>query len=192
METKNLVRFAYSQILDRTLSEMVGKFEPNQSTEVRNEMLALAEEWHKYESKVIDELEKYPPYKFTPKFVKCYLVKNLYYTGISDPLIIKIGDDSDLFMATLIHELVHISISQEETNLVTKIKQEFPDVIELKTQLHIVVNFIEYQILKKMFDKNVLDKIMERELSLKGLKNAWDIVLASEDRLCQIISGSTN
>ena len=188
MESLNLVRFTYSQILDRVLSELVNNFQPDQTIEVRKKMLALAEEWNKYESQVIEELEKYPPYKFTPQSVKCYVVKNLPYTGISDPLIIKIAEDFELFIATLIHELVHISISQEENNLVTRIRKEFPETPDFRTQLHVVVNFIEYQILKKLFDKEKLDKIMNRELSLVGLKKAWEIVLTNEDKIGDIVT----
>lgn len=187
MESLNIVRFTYSQILDRTLSEMAGNFDQNQVAEARSKMFALAEEWHKYEARVIAELKKYPPYKFDPKVIKCYLVKNLSYTGISDPLIMRIEDYYDLVMATLIHELVHVAISQEENNLIAKIKQEFPEITELKTQLHVVVNFIEYQVLKELFDPAVLDKIMKRNLSLRGIKAAWDVVLANEDKLKQII-----
>jgi len=187
MESLNIVRFTYSQILDRTLSELAGNFDQNQIAEVRGRMFDLAEEWRKYETRVIAELKKYPPYKFEPREIKCYLVKNLPYTGISDPLIMRIEDDNDLVMATLIHELVHIAISQEENNLVAKIKQEFPEITELKTQLHVVVNFIEHQVLKELFDQAVRDKIMKRNLSLRGIKAAWDVVLANEDKLKQII-----
>jgi len=190
MKSFNLIRFTYSQILDRTLSELMSNFELNQTVEVRNKMFSLAKEWHKYEAKVIAELKKYPPYKFNPPEIKCYLVKNLPYTGISDPLIMRFENDNDLVIATLIHELVHISISQDNDDLVAKIKQEFPEITEFRTQLHTVVNFIEYQILKKLFDREVLDKIMKRELSLQGLKKAWDIVLANENKIEKIIGNS--
>lgn len=187
MESINLVKFTYSHILDRVFSELIGVFNPSQAIEIRNKMLVLSEKWHQYESKIIDELKKYPPYKFSPQHIRCYIVKDLPYTGISDPLIIKIIDDLDLVIATLVHELVHISISQEESGLIDKIKREFPKIIEFRTQLHIIVNFIEYEILKSIFDKGTFDKIMERELSLKGLKSSWDVVLANEEKLRGII-----
>ena len=187
MKSINLVKFTYSHILDRVFSELAGDFDPGQALEIKNKMLVLAEKWHQLESRVANELKKYPPYKFNPQHIKCYIVKDLPYTGISDPLIIKINNDFDLIAATLIHELVHISISQEDTDLIAKIKREFPEVLEFRTQFHIVVNFIEYEILKSVFDKETFDKIMERELSLKGLKSSWDVVLANEEKLRGII-----
>ena len=189
MKEKTIINFIYSEVYDQVLSELADGFGESQAEEVSSQTALLSEKWAQYEEKVISELKKYPPYAFNPQQVNCYLVRKFPYTGISDPLTIRLreGANLDLAIATLVHELVHISIEPKEAALSAKIGQEFPEVTEYRTQLHVVVNFIEYNILKQVFDKPTLDKIMERELILKGLKDAWNIVLSDEDKLSKIL-----
>lgn len=184
----NVVNFIYSHIYDRILSELSGGFDEGRASEVKDWVVMLSEKWPKYEQRVIKGLKKYPPFKFEGNQVNCYLVSNLPYTGFSNPLTIKIGKnaDLDLVVATLVHELVHIFIEKDETNLISKIEKAFPEVTEERVLLHVVVNFIEYQILKELFDKETFDKIMKRELLLKGIRPAWDIVLANKEKIEKI------
>ena len=188
--TMSVVNFIYSGIYDQILSELSNNFDEKQSGKIKDWMTLLSDKWLEYEQKVIEGLKKYPPFKFEYDQVNCYLVSNLPYTGFSDPLTIKIREnvDLDLVIATLIHELVHISIEKDEANLISKVEQIFPEVTEKKILLHIVVNFIEYQIIKELFNKETFDKIMNRELLLKGIRPAWDIVLADEEKLMSLFT----
>lgn len=180
-----IVKFIYSQIYDRSLSKLAGNFNDEQIAAISEAVRKMSLVWSEIEAKVIAELNKYT-FNQALGQIECYLVKDLPYTGISHPLTLKVNNDFDLMSATLIHELAHIGIWRQEKKLVAKMAERFPEIEEYRDLLHVAINFIQLKIMREIFDQQTLNKIMERELSLKGLKKSWDIVLANEEVLSKL------
>lgn len=185
----SIIHFVYSQIYDQVISDLSGSFDENQSVNIKNEINYLSEQWSDYEERALAGLKKYSPFKFEHEQFNCYLVGSLPYTGFSDPLTIRISKnaDMDLTITTIIHELIHIYIEPEESIYISKVQKAFPEIADTRILLHIAVNFIEYEILKSLFGKDKFDKIMKRELLLKGIRPAWDVVFNNEEKLKDII-----
>ena len=186
---KNLypkVKFIYSLPYDRLLTEYENKrFNERQAKEIREYIKKLKLKWNKISNSVCQILKKIIKNEWQEKEIKCYVVKHFKYSGISHPLTIKLDPDFDYVFATLIHELIHILVSYDPKKykrIEQKIKERFTKE-DQRTTLHIYINFIELQALKKLFNQKFVNKIIKRNLTFKGIKRAWEIVLAEENNL---------
>jgi len=175
---------------NRMLAEYENKkFEERKSfREVKNYIKKIESKWEKISNSVLHALQKIVGNKWREKEIKCYVVKYCKYSGISIPLTLRIEKDFDLAFDTLIHELVHILVSynfKKYKKIYKKLKQQFqkedPWVIR-----HIYINFIELQSLKKLFNQKFIDKVLKRNLSLKGGR-AWKIVLTKKEILKKLL-----
>lgn len=181
-----VIRFVYSDIYDRVMAEMLGEYSSGQACLIQSQIGALRQEWMNYEATVIKMLHDYEVCSRSVDSVVCYVVSKLPYTGFSDPLTIRLRDgaDLDLVIATLIHELVHIALDPAHVGI-DEVKNGF--VTDSRTQLHIVVNFIQLAIMETVFGERRLAKVMKRELALKGLREAWHVVLNHRVELARSI-----
>jgi len=189
---KNLypkIKFVYSFPYDRLLSEYENKaFGEEQADEIEKYIKKIQSQWNKINDSVCQALEEIIKNKWQNKEIKCYVVKYCKYTGISSPLTIKLDVDLDFVLATLIHELAHILVChniKKYKKIERELKLKFPKEKQ-RIILHIYINFIELQVLKKLFNKNFVNKILKKEQTLKGIKKAWEIVLNKEDLLKKI------
>ena len=66
--------------------------------------------------------------------------------------------------------------------IVQKLKKSFPKE-NPGTIRHIYINLIEFQVLKHLFNRKFIEKIIKRNLPHKGIKRAWEIVLKEVDNL---------
>ena len=71
--------------------------------------------------------------------------------------------------------------------MIARLRREFPKIKEERILLHIAVNFLEYQILSQVFNKVTFNRIIERESTLKGIKEAWVVVLSNKKKLVGIL-----
>jgi len=177
------IKFIYSFPYDRLLSEYENKdFPQKQPEEIRRYIRKLQLKWDKISNLVSKTLEKLVKNKWRGKEIKCYVVKYCKYHGISDPLTLKLDSDFDYTIETLIHELAHIIASynlRKWEKIEEKLKKYFPEENQ-KTIVHIYINFIELQTLKQLFAQDSINKIIKRNLKLKGIRRAWKIVLKQE------------
>mgnify|MGYP001558208707 CR=1 FL=1 len=124
-------------------------------------------------------LEKIVGNRWREKEIKCYVVKYCKYSGISNPLTIKLDTDTDYVINTLIHELAHILVShsfKKYKKIEQKLKKRFPKESQ-KTILHIYINFLELKALKKIFKPDFIDKIFKRALNFGDIGRTYKIVL---------------
>lgn len=65
-------------------------------------------------NKIVDYIEKETKMKFKKKEYDCFLVGKFPVKGISSPLTVRISDNIDLDFTTLIHELIHIILTENK------------------------------------------------------------------------------
>jgi len=155
--------------------------------EVKNYIKKIESRWNKVSDSVCLALQEIVKNKWREKEIKCYVVKYCKYSGISLPLTLRMEKDLDLAIETLIHELTHIIVSynfKKYIEIKQKLERRFPKENSWVIR-HIYINFIELQSLKKLFNQKFIDKILKRNLSLKGGR-AWKIVLREEKNLKKI------
>lgn len=180
------IKFIYSSPYDRLLTEYENKvFTQKQAGEIEKYIRKLQAKWDKVSNSVCQILEGLVKNKWQEKEINCYVVKNCKYNGISNPLTLKLNPDFDYAIETLIHELAHIITSynfEKWGKIEQKLKRQFPKENQ-RTVTHIYINFIELQILKKLFNQVLIDKFIKRNLKLKGIGRAWKIALKEGDNL---------
>jgi len=181
------IKFVYSLPYNRMLAEYEKKdFDEIQfSKEIRKYIKKIQPKWRKIEKSVCRALQEIVKNKWQEKEIKCYVAKYCKYTGISDPLTLKMEPDFGYAFDALIHELAHIIASydfEKHKKILEMVKERFPNESP-KTILHIYINFIELEALKKLFSRESIEKIIKRNLTLKGLRRAWEIVLNQENNL---------
>ena len=183
------IKFVYSLPYDRMLTEYQNEiFQERQIKEIQMYIKKLQSKWNKISKPVYQALKEMVKNDWREKEIKCYVVKNCKYSGISYPLTITMRKDFDLAFDTLIHELTHILAAydiKKYKNIEKKLKKTFSKE-DQRTIRHICINFIELRVLKKIFSKKIIDKIIKRNLKLMKIKRAWEIVLSKESELRQL------
>lgn len=175
------IKFVYSPIYDAVFTEYEGKyFNEKQKEEAIEYIQKLQKEWQKINRPVFEFLLKIFPNDYKNKEIICYVIKYFKFSGISHPLTIKITKDVREGTINLIHELIHIFLSPRKWEKISqKLAKEFPNE-KPEMILHIYINFTQLQILKKIFKKSVIEKILKKNRRLKRTGKAWEIVLKEE------------
>ena len=180
------IQIYYSQPFDRLLTLYEGKqYTKNQEEEIKKYIKLFQEKWGKVHPQIIETLEEVTKTKFKTKEIKCYVVEYCLFNGLSEPLTIRMEKDLDYAISTLIHELVHILTKEnsEKFDKITNfIKKEFPKEAP-RTQRHILVCLIQHEVLKRLFDKKFIKKILEKESTYRRLKKAWELILSGQLKL---------
>lgn len=173
---------------DRLLTEYEGKiFNVKQIQEIEQFIQRLQSKWRKINNLVCRTLNEIIGNKWRDKEIECYVVRYCKYNGISHPLTIKMNPDLDFIYSTLVHELAHILVfyncnSKKYKNIIQELNRRFPNEGP-RVIRHIYINFIQFQVLKKLFNQDFLKKILKRELNFREAGRAWDIVLKEEGNL---------
>lgn len=176
------IKFVYSLPYNRLLAEYENKpfEERNYYKEIEKYIKKLKARWEKIDKSVFKTFEQVVGSKWQEKEIKCYVVKHCKYSGISNPLTIKIERDFDYIFDTLIHELAHILVSYElkkYKKIEQKLKKRFPKENQ-RIINHIYIIFIELQILKKLFSQSFINKIIKKTQNFEGIGKAYKIVLS--------------
>jgi hypothetical protein len=186
---KNLylkIKFVYSLPYNRMLTEYEKKeFDEKQNfEEIKEYIKKLQPKWNKISDSVCRTLKEMVKNEWREKEIKCYVVKYCKFSAISTPLTLRVEKDFDYVFDILIHELAHILVGydfEKYRKIEQKLKERFlnenPFIIR-----HIYINWIELQVLKRLFNQKSLDKILKKVLSVRGNK-AWNIVLTKENNL---------
>lgn len=183
------IKFVYSLPYNKILAEYKNeRFEEEKSfREIKNYIKKLESKWNKISNLALRALQEITKNKWQEKEIKCYVVKHFKTGGISAPLTLRMESDFDYVISVLIHELAHIIARynfEKYKKILKKVKKKFPNK-PLTVIRHIYINFIELQVLRKLFNKNFVNKILKKHLTLKG-KEAWQIVLKNEINLREL------
>ena len=184
------IKFIYSIPYDRLLTNYENKiFKEKQGREVKRYIKKLKPKWNKINDSVCQTLEKIVGNKWREKEIKCYVVKCCKYSGISDPLTVRLDTDADYVIDALVHELAHILVSynfKKYKKIEQKLKKQFTKENQ-KIILYIYINFLELKTLKKIFKPDFIDKIIKRALNFRGIGKAYGIVLNKWDILEKLL-----
>ncbi|MDA3836857.1 MAG: hypothetical protein PF542_04505 [Nanoarchaeota archaeon] len=186
--------FKYSTIYDKNWALALGKEYNRQENKqiVENFIEQLSKVWDPKEDEILDAIAFHSNLKWRNKKVKIYFVSNLKVTGFSDPLTIRISENKNRVVKTLIHEAVHEIFLQNEEELkqvYVALDNKFPDE-NIKTKVHVLVNAITEKVFGKLFGKEESEKIKAVERQFIGLKRAYDIIESIEikdDVICSIL-----
>jgi hypothetical protein len=180
------IRFRYSDIYDvryrnnpriqETLKKQ-GKTYPSEKR-ILNYISQIKKEWEKIEKKILTELEKVSGLRWKEKKIICYCIGQ----GIpfSDPLTMPVSRPKTYFIDTLIHELIHQLMTQENnlnksknawSYFFKKYKKE-----EYNTIIHIPLHAIHSHIFHKFFSQKRLNHDYKYIKRLPAYKRSWDTV----------------
>lgn len=181
------VRFVYSWPYDQRyrdspriqkILKSKGKTYPSEK-KIKSYIKKIEKIWLRHEKKVLTELSRITGLKWDKEPIKCYVIG--VGRPFSDPLTIRVCNNTDRFIDTLIHELIHQFFGQD----VNKNKLDTYRKYVLKkykgeskiTRNHILLHSIYLQLYLKMFDKRRINiDIKKCQEILPEHSRSWDIV----------------
>jgi hypothetical protein len=132
----------------------------------------------KYRGRVLNELASVTGLQWREKHIYVYITAGVGW--FSMPLTMSIHEKTDALLDTLIHELVHRILSENENwllikkrwfDLMRKYKQE-----KMETRTHIPIHAIHKHIFLKFFSRSHLNKEIKRMGQYKNYARSWEIV----------------
>jgi|TARA_Y100000310_G_scaffold159627_1_gene159277 hypothetical protein len=164
------IKFFYSIPYDRMLTLMSGlNYSEKQSLEMKKYLKNIEVKWKKVESKVTKEIEKVSKLKFQNDST-CFLVKNMDYLALSNPLTIKIIKDSKKFIDNIIHELTHIILVQNVNSkkLLQNLNVLYPNK-DSHFKAHLPSLLIEKGVIENLFGKKYYSGISDEYSKFESL-----------------------
>jgi len=169
------IDFVYSTIYDNLLTEMSRK---EFSVEQMKEMEFYKEEfeatWKKEEGKTIREIEKISKLKFKGNKT-CFLVYNMKFAAISNPLTIKRESHLERAKTILIHELIHILLEDNRRKIIKLIDKIYPEETH-EFKIHVPVLLVTRKVVENLYGKRVVEEILEDEMRRNVLNSVWPTV----------------
>lgn len=125
--------------------------------------------WDKEGTKIVTAIEKYSKLSFKTKIIKA-----LVFEGVSSsrPLKLRSSNNPDMKKGTLIHELVHIILSDNNFYFPGDFREDFTE------GSHRVTYLILYDVWSDLFGESFAKKIREFECGNPIYKKAWDWALS--------------
>ncbi len=165
------LEFIYSPIYDNLLTDMSKKeFSNNQIKEMEFYKEELELIWKKEENKIIKEIEKISKLKFKSNR-KCFIVNNMKYTAISNPLTVK-REHIERTKTILIHELVHILFEDNKDKIKKLIEKSYPEE-SMDFKIHVPVLLITRKVVEKLYGEKEFNIILEKEMHIDILNSVW-------------------
>ena len=166
------INFIHSEVYDEMLTAM-HKEEFNEILELETLKYkeGLVSFWKKDENKIIKEIEKVSKLRFKSN-QDCFVVSHMKYTAISNPLTVRRDDNLTMVRATLIHEIIHILMCENNKILSKLIDKTYPDESR-DFKIHIPVLLIARRVLENIYGKEEYEKVLHRDSRLENLREVW-------------------
>jgi hypothetical protein len=170
------INIKYAKLLDPFLKEYVKVNYPTYqfpSEEIVLDKVSLFQKtWSETEDLFFNFIEQYTKLQFQRNVIDCFIVSAIS-RDMSSPLIIRSRYDETEFIDSLIHELLHILLVD---NNVSRFK--YNKEISERTSNHInIFALLSCFYLKALKDENRLEKIKEKaDDNNPDYKKAWEIV----------------
>ncbi len=173
------INFEYSEPLDIMLTEMaLQSYTPKQIVEMTEYKKIIETHWKKQESKTTKLIESLSGLKFE-RDVECFPVKNMEFRAISSPFIIRKEKDLKMAEIIIIHELIHIILTQNKDKVVNYITAIYPNKRH-DFKIHVAVLAIQKQVMEKLFEKEFIKNFIKEDED--SLKDAWTEVIKHSHR----------
>lgn len=179
------VIFRYSRVYDSNYrnSKKIKKIldERNEGYPSYEKIISYIEEvkniWEKEGEKILSEISNIINLKWKEKEIICYVIG--YGRGLSDPLTVRLYENKNDFIDTLIHELIHqiqIQNSKKWKKWADKfLKKDYKEETQL-TKSHILLHAIHWQIFIRLFNKKRLDRNIKYSQKFPDYKQSWEVV----------------
>lgn len=166
------VKFVYSKIYDNMLTEMSGKeFSDFQIEEMILYKGDLEKSWKKEEKMIVADIEKTANLKFNGDKT-CFLVNNMLYTAVSNPLTLKKNSNLESAKTILVHELIH-KLFEDNSRKVSELTKIIYPNESFEFRLHVPVLLIAKKVIEKNYGKNTLNKEIKNEMETEILNKVW-------------------
>jgi len=136
--------------------------------------------WKRKEKKIINVIEKTAKLKFKGNKT-CFLVNNMKYKAISNPLTLKKEPHLERAKTIIIHELVHILLEDNKEKIKQLIEKIYPEE-SMEFKIHIPVLLITRKVVETIFGKELYEEIIKDEMKRDVLNSAWPEVNSIYDR----------
>ena len=171
------IEFIYSPIYDNLLTDMSKKkFSVEQMKEMEFYREELEATWKKEESKIINSIEKISKLEFKGN-KQCFLVYNMKYAAISNPLTIKREPYLTRAKTILIHEVIHTLFEDNKEKLQKIIEKTYPDE-SIEFRIHVPVLLITKKVIEEIYGDNIFQEIINKEMKIDILNSVWPEVNA--------------
>lgn len=176
--------FRYSPIYDsdyRNSDKIKKKLEDKGLTypsakEIFHEIEKIKPLWGKIESEVLKAISRITGLKWKEKDITCYVIG--YGRSFSDPLTIRLHETPELFIDTLVHEMIH-QIQIQNNDLAKKWYSYLDKVHNNETNLtknHIIVHAIHKKIYLELFNEDRLKLDIKTSQNDVDYARSWEIV----------------
>lgn len=166
------LKFVYSPIYDNLLTDMSKKIFSNEQMKdmeyYREELEAF---WRKDEAKIIKEIEKVSKLKFKNNR-ECFLVHNMKYAALSNPLTLKKHQHLDRAKTILMHELIHILMEDNKDKLIKLLEKIYTEE-SFEFKIHIPVLLITKKVVENIYGDTLFQEILQDEMKRDILNEAW-------------------
>ena len=189
------LNFVYSPVYDKAWHVAFKKpYEIESGKKQFNKTIkAIESAWDKSkQQKSLRKISKILKLNWQLDPIKIYFVNELTYSGISDPLTLKIKSDTHFMIQTIIHEATHVLLSQNDKQIrpgLKYLKKQYPNELP-GTRLHLIVNTVADSVLETEINSSKINKIKSELKKFKGLKRAYEIldnIDSPQDLLGQVI-----
>ncbi len=175
------LKFVYSSIYDNMLSEMSGK--DFTATNVEDMLIYkkdIEDSWKKDEKKIIRDIEKFSGLKFKGD-KNCFLVGDMIYTAISNPMTLKKHSNMKRTKTILVHELIHKLLEDNRKKVSNLIIRAYPEK-SFEFKLHVPVLLITKKVIEKSYGKETLNRVIKDEMGREILSDVWPEVNRLSDK----------
>jgi len=170
------IEFRYSWIYDNNRRQVFlgdGKEYPSEE-KIKKYTGKVEKYWEKYENKILLAISKISGLKWKRKEIICYTVGR--GVCISDPLTMKIFENKNDFVDTLIHELIHQILTQNSLKNYQKYLDKKYNEESRKTKNHILLIAIYSELYLNFFNRRRLWKNILKDNDKPDYARAWKIV----------------
>lgn len=173
------VEFRYSPIYDECFRKFSKKTNYPSKDKILKFISNIKRIWVKEENKVLNELSKVSHLKWDNKPILCYVVGRCI--PFSDPLTLPVMDEyPDYFIDNLLHELIHILLTQKDNLKKSKKAWQYFNRKYKKesytTKIHVPTHAFHKHIYLKLYNNKRLERDIKLISKLPSYKKSWDIV----------------
>jgi len=132
--------------------------------------------WRKKEKKILAKIAKIIGFKWKEEKIKCYVIG--FGISFSNPLTVRLFSNTNDFIDTLTHEMIH-QIQSQNSNKYQKWRRYVDKAYKKETEVtkrHIFLHAVHKMVYLDLFDKKRLERNIKKDDIKPDYKRSWEIV----------------
>ena len=165
------LQFLYSPAYDRMLMSLMGQtYDWIKEAKAKSFIKKFEKEWVKEEKGITKEIEKVSGLKFR-KNVDCFVIEDMVYVALSNPLTIKVHKSMRQVRNNLIHELIHIILTQNKKSikLIKILNKSYPKKDPFY-KTHLALFIIERKVMDNLYGKNYFERAIKEDEEVEDMQ----------------------